>query len=105
MGVKEEIERLRAELREHDRRYYIDDDPSVSDEEYDRLFRRLLTLEKGNPALRSPASPTRRGGGGVAARFTAVDHAVAMLSLDNSYDEADIRAWDARVRKVLGRAP
>ncbi len=105
MSVEQEVERLREEIREHNRRYYIDSAPSVSDEEYDRLLRRLLTLEKGNPALRSPDSPTQRVGGGVAARFTAVDHAVPMLSLDNSYNEEDIRAWDARVQKVLGRAP
>ncbi|MEK9146370.1 MAG: NAD-dependent DNA ligase LigA, partial [Elusimicrobiota bacterium] len=99
------IESLRKELREHEHRYYVLDDPAVSDEEYDRLLERLRALEEENPSLIAPDSPTRRVGGAPCADFAPVEHAVPMLSLDNSYDEADIRAFDERVRKALGRPP
>ncbi|MEK7746734.1 MAG: NAD-dependent DNA ligase LigA, partial [Elusimicrobiota bacterium] len=99
------IESLRRELREHEHRYYVLDDPAVSDEEYDRLLERLRALEEENPSLITPDSPTRRVGGTPCADFAPVEHAVPMLSLDNSYDEGDIRAFDERVRKALGRPP
>ena len=102
-----EIEALRAEIREHDRRYYLLDAPVVSDTEYDRLMARLRELEASHPGLASADSPTRRVGGGVGSDFAPVKHAAPMLSLDNAYAEADIRAWDERVRKNLppGEAP
>lgn len=96
-----ELEALRAEIREHDRRYYLLDAPTVSDTEYDRLMERLRTLEAAHPELDSPDSPTKRVGGGVGSDFKPVKHAVPMLSLDNAYEEADIRAWDERVLKNL----
>lgn len=104
---KAEVESLRAELREHDRRYYLLDNPTVSDTEYDRLMARLKALEESHPELADPDSPTRRVGGGVGSDFSPVKHAAAMLSLDNAYEEADIRAWDERVRKNLppGESP
>ncbi|MFH2203673.1 MAG: NAD-dependent DNA ligase LigA [Elusimicrobiota bacterium] len=105
MDAGKEILQLRAAIRAHNRRYYIDDDPAVSDEEYDRLLQRLQVLEDAHPELKTDDSPTVRVGGGVGADFKPVDHAVPMLSLDNSYDAADIRAWDERVKKVLGRDP
>lgn len=99
-----ELAGLRAEIREHDRRYYLLDAPTVSDTEYDRLMARLKELEAAHPELDSPDSPTKRVGGGVGSDFKAVAHATPMLSLDNAYEEADIRAWDERVRKNLGGA-
>ncbi len=104
---KAEVEALRAEIREHDRRYYLLDNPVVSDTEYDKLMAHLKALEEENPSLADPDSPTRRVSGGVGSDFKPVKHAVAMLSLDNAYEEADIRAWDERVRKNLppGEAP
>ncbi len=98
---QEEIASLREAVREHDRRYYALDSPTISDAEYDRLLARLRELEAAHPELDSPDSPTRRVGGAVASGFAPVKHAAPMLSLDNSYDEADIRAWDERVRKNL----
>jgi len=102
-----EIAALRAEIREHDRRYYLLDSPTVSDTEYDVLMARLRALEDAHPALASEDSPSRRVSGGVGADFKPVKHAVPMLSLDNAYEEADIRAWDERVRKNLppGESP
>ncbi|HVE11838.1 MAG TPA: NAD-dependent DNA ligase LigA, partial [Elusimicrobiota bacterium] len=100
-----EIRKLRAEIREHDRLYYGQNRPIVSDEEYDRLLERLRALEAENPELISSDSPTQRVGGSASNEFQPVPHAVPMLSLDNSYDAADIRAFDERVRKGLGRAP
>jgi DNA ligase (NAD+) len=99
---KSEIEALREEIRAHDRRYYIEDAPTISDYEYDRLQARLQELEAGHPELFSADSPTQRVGGGVGSSFAPVRHAAPMLSLDNAYEEADIRAWDERVRKGLG---
>ncbi|MBI4370834.1 MAG: NAD-dependent DNA ligase LigA [Elusimicrobia bacterium] len=104
---KPEAEALRAEIREHDRRYYLLDDPSVSDAEYDRLMRRLQELEAEHPELVSNDSPTRRVGGGISSDFKPARHAAPMLSLDNAFEEAELRAWDERVRKNLppGESP
>ncbi|HBL15822.1 MAG: hypothetical protein A2X36_13480 [Elusimicrobia bacterium GWA2_69_24] len=98
-------EKLRREIREHDRRYYIENRPSVSDQEYDALLRKLRGLEAAHPELGDPDSPTVRVGGTASTEFAPAAHAVPMLSLDNSYDAADIRAWDERVHKGLGRPP
>lgn len=100
-----EIERLRREIREHDRKYYLENDPSVADEEYDRLMARLAALEEEHPELRAPDSPTRRVGGGVSTAFAPVVHSVPMLSLDNTYNEDEVRAWHERVVKGLGHPP
>ncbi len=102
-----EVAALREEIREHDRRYYLLDSPTVSDTEYDRLMARLKGLEAAHPELAAEDSPTRRVSGGVGSDFKPVKHAVPMLSLDNAYDEADIRAWGERVRKNLppGESP
>ena len=104
---KTEAASLRDEIREHDRRYYLLDNPTISDTEYDRLMARLKALEDERPELADPDSPTRRVSGGVGSDFKPVAHAVPMLSLDNAYEEADIRAWDERVRKNLppGQSP
>ncbi len=98
---KAEISELRAAIREHDRRYYLLDDPIVSDTEYDNIMARLKTLEEAHPECADADSPTRRVSGAVGSDFKAVRHAVAMLSLDNAYDEADILSWDERVRRNL----
>jgi len=96
-----------AELREliaqYDYEYYVLDSPSVPDAEYDRLMRELSALEARHPELISPDSPTQRVGGQVAAGFAPVRHRVPMLSLDNAFSEADIEAFDRRIRARLGR--
>ncbi len=99
-----EIERLRGEIRTHDRRYYLDDNPTISDTEYDKLMKRLQELEAAHPDAITPDSPTQRVGGGVSKSFASVKHAVPMLSLDNTYTEEDIRQWHERVVKLLPKS-
>jgi DNA ligase (NAD+) len=97
------VERLRQEIGEHNRRYYVHDAPTVSDAEYDALFRRLVELEERHPELRSPSSPTQRVGAGPAEKFAAVRHSAPMLSLDNVMSADAFREFDARVRRLLRR--
>lgn len=102
-----EIDELRREIRRHDRLYYIEDNPVLTDRAYDALFARLKALEDAHPDLRSPDSPTQRVGGGVSNDFAPVPHAVPMLSLDNTYDADDLTEWRDRAVKGLaaGDAP
>jgi DNA ligase (NAD+) len=95
------IAALREQLAAHDHRYYVLDDPSVSDSEYDGLMQQLKQLEAEHPELITPDSPTQRVGGAPAAAFAAVLHAVPMLSLDNAFSEQDVRDFDRRVRERL----
>lgn len=99
-------ERLRAgELRRlilfHERKYYVDNDPQISDEEFDRLVRELGDLEHRFPDLVTPESPTQRVGEKPLEGFASVAHRTPMLSIDNGYDEDEIREFEARVRKLL----
>jgi DNA ligase (NAD+) len=96
-----EVETLRAEIEEHNRRYYVEAAPVISDRDYDLLMKRLEALEAEHPELATPDSPTRRVGGQPLEEFQTVRHAVPMLSIENTYDFAEIREWDARVRKGL----
>ena len=98
---KAEIAALRKEIREHDRLYYEKEKPVVSDAEYDALMARLKALEAEHPELAAKDSPTQKVGGAPASTFAPVKHARPMLSLDNTYDEEDIRAWSERVLKNL----
>lgn len=93
---------LRAALHEANHRYYVLDDPQLSDAEYDALFRELQALEAAEPALRSPDSPTQRVGAAPSSRFAPVQHLQPMLSLNNAFVEAEVRAFDRRVREGLG---
>jgi DNA ligase (NAD+) len=95
------IEELRRQIRHHDERYWILNQPEVTDGEYDALMNELRALEAANPDLVTPASPTQRVGGRVAAGFETANHAEPMLSLDNAYNEEDLRAFDDRVRRGL----
>lgn len=97
-----EMERLREELREHDRRYYEEARPSISDLEYDRLMRRLQELEAAHPELATPDSPTRKVGGAPISGFVNVPHRVPMLSIENAYSEGEVREFGGRVTKLLG---
>jgi len=101
--VVAEVRRLRAELLEHARRYYVLDQPNVSDAEYDELFRRLVALEEQYPELRSATSPTQRVGAPPADKFATVRHSVPMLSLDNVMSAEEFQEFDERVRRLLGR--
>jgi len=96
-------EALRAQIRDHNYRYYVLDDPSVSDAEYDALMRELRELEAAHPELRSPDSPTQRVGATPASQFAKVRHPQPMLSLGNAFDEDGLREWrDSRIGKLLG---
>jgi DNA ligase (NAD+) len=97
------VAELRELLEQHNYRYYVLDDPSVSDAEYDRLMLELRELETSHPELLTPDSPTQRVSGKAAAGFAEVTHRVPMLSLDNAFSEDDILAFDRRVRERLGR--
>ena len=99
--VEAEIAALRAEINRHNRLYYVEAAPEISDREYDRLMERLEALEAEHPELVTPDSPTQRVGGEPLAAFTTVTHAVPMLSIDNTYNYDEVREWDARVRKGL----
>ena len=91
-----EIEKLRNEIRHHDELYYVENEPEISDREYDELLERLQKLEETNPALITPDSPTQRVGGRPAEGFPEVVHTRQMLSLDNSYNIDELRAFDER---------
>lgn len=95
------IEQLRREIAFHNYRYYVLDDPVISDAEYDRLVRELLELERAYPEFISPDSPTQRVGGEPAEGFRKVRHPAPILSLDNAFDTADLRAWLERISKLL----
>ena len=93
---------LKREIAAHDYRYYVLDAPTISDAEYDRLFRELVDLEARHPALVTADSPTQRVGGAPAAAFETVAHRVPMLSLNNAFSDAEAEAFDRRVREGLG---
>jgi DNA ligase (NAD+) len=103
--AEREIAELREKINHHDYLYYVEGKPEISDREYDRLFDRLKELEAAHPALVSADSPTQRVGGKPIEGFTHVTHAVPMLSIDNTYNEAEVREFDGRVAKGLGGDP
>jgi len=95
---------LRRELERHNHRYYVLDDPAISDADYDALLDELRTLERDNPELRTPDSPTQRVGGRPLEKFTQVEHLQPMLSLANARSEEELRAWETRIRNRLTKA-
>ena len=100
-----QIEKLRDEIRRHDELYYVENSPEISDREYDRLLEQLQKLEEAHPELLTPDSPTQRVGGRPAEGFPEVVHTRQMLSLDNSYNIDELRAFDDRCRRLAeGRA-
>src|SRR5438309_363900 len=101
-SVEPRILKLREELNRHNYLYYIEARPQVSDREYDRLMQELIELEAAHPELVTPDSPTQRVGGEPLSELKSVRHAVPMMSIDNTYSEEEVRAFDERVRKGLG---
>jgi len=93
---------LRKELDHHNHLYYVDAAPVISDREFDRLLQELTEIEKAHPELVTPDSPTQRVGGKPIPGFVEVTHKVPMLSIENSYDEGDLRKFDGDVKKALG---
>jgi DNA ligase (NAD+) len=101
--LEKKIEALREEIRRHEYLYYVVDQPEIGDEEFDALMRRLKDMEAQNPQLITPDSPTQRVGGKPREGFVKVPHSSPMLSLDNTYSEEELRAWERRVYELSGR--
>jgi len=99
--ISKQIERLREEIRQHDYLYYVLNQPKIGDRQYDELFADLKSLEQANPRLITPDSPTQRVSGQPVEGFASVRHAVPMLSMDNTYNADELRAFDERVAKQL----
>jgi DNA ligase (NAD+) len=102
MNVEERARKLRVAIERHNRRYYVEDAPEITDAEYDALFRELQALEAEHPQLRRADSPTQRVGGAPLAEFGEVRHRTPMLSISNAFEEEDVRAFDRRVCQALG---
>lgn len=103
MKPEERIIQLTQELIDHNRRYYIEDNPIISDYEFDRLMKELSLLEQSYPSLADPNSPTKRVGGGVTKDFMSKSHRFPMYSLDNSYSLEDVKEWINRIKKRLSQ--
>src|SRR5215469_10312152 len=101
--VEKKIESLREKIRHHEYLYYVVDQPSISDQEFDQLMGQLKDLEAEHPELVTPDSPTRRVGGKPREGFVKVRHSSPMLSLDNTYSEDELRGWERRVHELSGR--
>src|ERR1043165_2846483 len=103
MTPKQEIDKLRNELERHNRLYYLEAKPEISDYDFDQLLRRLQELEEKHPEHFDPNSPTQRVGGAPIDEFKTVIHDPPMLSIENAYTLDELREWDARVKRGLGR--
>ena len=100
--AKKAVQELREKILQHDYLYYVLAQPEISDQDYDKLYRQLVDLEKHFPDLVSPESPTQRVGGQLAGGFQTVKHRVPMLSLDNAFNENEVLEWDDRLQKIIG---
>ena len=101
-AIRQRVKQLREAIEYHNYRYYILDDPEISDAEYDRMMRQLEKLEAAYPDLRDPNSPTQRVGAPPLEEFETVTHTIPMLSLANGQNEVEVREFDQRVRRFLG---
>ncbi len=100
-----EAETLRETIRHHEHQYYVLDQPEITDAEYDALVRSLQKIETEHPEVITPDSPTQRVGGKTREGFQKIPHSSPMLSLDNALDEAELRAFDSRVKELLSGEP
>ncbi|HEU5085810.1 MAG TPA: NAD-dependent DNA ligase LigA, partial [Roseiflexaceae bacterium] len=96
ISAAERAAELRDQIRYHNYRYHVLDDPTIADNEYDALMRELRALEEADPSLITPDSPTQRVGGQASDKFAKVRHPVPMLSLGNAFDEDGVRTWHER---------
>jgi DNA ligase (NAD+) len=103
-SVQRRLDALRDQIRHHEHRYYVLDAPEISDAEYDALINELKALEAANPALVTADSPTQRVGGKPREGFVKVQHSTPMLSLDNAYNEQELREWARRVEELAGKS-
>src|SRR5215469_2999409 len=100
--IERELDELREEIRRHEHLYYVLDAPEISDADFDRLMQELKKLEAVHPDLVTPDSPTQRVGGKPREGFIKVEHSRPMLSLDNAFNEQELRNWERRVRELAG---
>ncbi len=100
--ARKKIEKLRKQLNEHNYKYYVLDEPEISDFEFDKLMKELESLEKQYPDLAAPDSPTQRVGGEITKKFNTVKHKYPMLSLGNTYSMEELTEFDTRIRKTIG---
>ncbi len=100
LSIKEKINQLRSVIRHHDRKYYVENNPAITDYEYDLLVKELQQLEQAHPELVTPGSPTQRVGGEPLSQFTTVDHRIPMLSIDNTYSGEELREFDQRIKRM-----
>ncbi len=105
LEIRDQINNLRTVLQEHNHNYYVLDNPTISDYEFDMLLKQLQELEEKHPEFHDPNSPTLRVGGEVTKNFDTVSHEFRMYSLDNSYSKEDLLDWEKRIRKIVGEAP
>src|SRR6266849_3458519 len=101
--LEKKIDALRDKIRHHEHLYYVLDQPEIRDTEFDKLMQQLQQLEAEHPTLITPNSPTQRVGGKPREGFVKVRHSSPMLSLDNTYNEEELRAWERRVHELSGR--
>ena len=99
--IRQRMHQLAEEIREHQYRYYVEDKPTISDADFDALWRELIGLEDKNPELVDINSPTRQVGGGFSTHFTQADHIAPMMSLDNVFDGDELDAWFDRVEREV----
>src|SRR5258706_8183106 len=102
--IRRDLDALREKIRYHEHRYYVLDDPEISDAEFDKLLNQLKKIEAEHPELITPQSPTQRVGGKPRAGFVKVAHSSPMLSLDNAYSEEELHEWERRVHELSGRS-
>ena len=100
--AKKEIEQLKEQIREHNYLYYVENNPKISDYEFDQLLKRLEFLESKYPSLITSDSPTQRVGGQILEGFSTITHQTPMLSLANTYNPDELREFDTRVQKQVG---
>jgi len=100
--IKQELENLKSTIKYHDYKYYILNNPEITDYEYDKLFKKLIDLEQKYPQFKTPDSPTQRISSDVTTDFKPVNHSKPMLSLDNTYSQQEIIDWEKRIKKILG---
>ena len=102
--VGRRVEALREKIRHHEHLYFVLDAPQISDQEFDQLTTELKKIEADHPELVTPDSPTQRVGGKPREGFLKASHPSPMLSLDNTYNEEELRAWERRVHELSGRS-
>ena len=103
LSPAQRADELRVELARHNKLYYENDAPEITDGQYDELINELRAIEEANPDLRTPDSPTQKVGGAPASRFPQVEHLLPMLSLANARNEDELRAWETRLRNRLAQ--